>query len=60
MVSQKELIDTCNLYDGQCEYCRGSECLKRACNTFIGRYETKPFLEDVYHPQLYTEAVIYD
>lgn len=56
-MTQKYLIDTCNLYDGQCGYCRPGK-VKKFCNKYKEQYKTSPFLDDEYNPERYNETEI--
>ena len=56
--TQKELIDHCN---GVGCWCNGYKCPydKTACDAYDEKYKTIPYMEEIDHPERYTDEVIW-
>lgn len=53
-MTQKELIDCCNTYRGECRDC---EC-RVACNRYRNKYHSAPILDDVHARERYNDEEI--
>ena len=56
-ITNRKLIDNCYILSGRCGKC--PDAYKLACGLYKKQFHTDPYEEDEFHPERYTDEIIF-